>query len=183
MPVVRWKGDDAAYAEYVKILQLTGEVAIAWAALESYLAGVLQALALCSHNAADVIYYSPSSFSGRLSILRNLTNHEMPDGPERRLLLRAFERIERLSKARNGFVHSSLIFTLDAKRGTSLNRRVWHPHKADIHSEYRATSNDIKHHLTRLGSLLQLIGFMTTGADIHTIHAWERHAFSTAFAS
>lgn len=175
--------DDSLAAEYLDILRLTGEVTVAWSAVESYLSGVLVALAGCEYSAGIVIYYSPSSFSGRLSIIRNLINHEMPRGPERHLLERVCGRLERLSKARNAFVHSSVFVGSSPGNRPQLNRRVMHPSKAEIGSEFKATANDIQHHVDRLRGVYQLLHLLLNGSDVSAVRAAELAAFSTTSAS
>lgn len=179
---IRLRGDEPARWEYDRILRLTGEVAVAWAGIESHLVAVLRGLVDCSHSAAEVIYYSPSSFSGRLAIIQNLVSHEMPACDEKRSLLKILERLSRLSKARNVFVHSTLSF-VSAGGKVHLSRRVMHPSKQSIESEYRATANDIQQHLDSLAPFYQFLHFMLIGDCAETVRYWLSAALKTASAN
>ncbi len=176
----RVSGDDDAHAKLQDILSLTGQVTFAWAGLEQDLVLVLCFLSGATYPASEIIYYSPSSFSGRLAIIKNLVQHEMPEGPERALLERALDRIQRLSKARNAFIHSAVAMNIGAVRTPYLTRTVWQPHRPERKETYRTGPADLEAHLVKLGCLRQLRYFLSQWqSDVKTVRHWARLAVNT----
>jgi hypothetical protein len=109
-------GDAASRAERDEILRLTGEVVVAWAEIDEILSHILGCLAECDESAALVIYHTPRNFGGRLEMIQNLAKQRMPKWADRETLMRALDKLDRLSKSRNSLIHSGLFSHADGTK-------------------------------------------------------------------
>lgn len=87
-------------------LTLLGKLLARWAHLERLLCKALAHLLDENYDAALAIYYAPNNLGVRIDILRATIKQVMPEGKPHDGMLHILERIERLSRARNKYVHS-----------------------------------------------------------------------------
>ena len=178
-------GDEKALIEFEKILTLTGQLTVKWAEIEEQLVVVLAHLCNAEYEMAHIVYYSPQSLSGRMAIINNLIKHLMPDGPEKRLLWRCMEKIDKLSKKRNDFIHSSLSINIPSTLEPHVTRTLNHPQRTEAVSKYKATANDIRIHIERLEWMSQLLYFFCKPDTVNaaSVEYWEQIVFNTSAAT
>lgn len=120
-----------------------GEIANAWAGIEEQLCLAFCHLSGTDYETATIIFYTPSSFRGRLEIVRNLTRHSMPEAKEKQAFLRALEKLNGLNTTRNALVHARYGY-LVGNRPNGENygwviRKNTAPNKAEMRAEGRAS--------------------------------------------
>lgn len=162
--------------EYRKIVSLTGEMMVEWAHLDTLLARTLAQIAGCNDEVAEIIYYTPSAFSGRLEIIRNLTSHLMPEMSEKRELLDVFSKIDKLHKTRNSLAHSMVYRTIgDRAEPSRIERLEIRPSTKAMKRRFKAQAHDIEHHLQQIDQIMQYlfaIGVWTLPKRRSSVRYW-----------
>lgn len=182
---VRLVGAESVDEEYDKIIALTGEMVVVWAQMDSTLANLLAQVADVPIETAEIIYYSPSAFSGRLEITQNLIRHLMPEMEEKRELLAVLERLNRYHKTRNSLIHSTPVRSYNISNKTGhVERREIRPATKNLKRSFKAQAHDISHHLDLVDAVSQYLS--SIGVDSvfppHRIsaRAWAAIVLNTA---
>jgi len=167
--------------EYAKLVNLTGEMILEWANLDTLLSLALSQIGEMDISTAEIIYFSPSSFSGRLQILRNITKHLMPEMNEKRELLQLYEKIDQLHKIRNSLTHSAVRFNIHHDRSRSqLMRHEVRPNRNEIRREFKAQASTIEEHLRQIGNVSQYlfaIGIWMSPHNRRSVEMWAKAVF------
>ena len=180
---VKVKGAEKATAEYEEIVRLTGKMVVLWAQLDTYLAIALGQIVGCDKETAEIIYYTPSAFSGRLEILSNLAKHLMPEMPEKESFCRVLQKIDKFHKTRNSLIHSRPVVTVTSPyENSSVQRHEVRPSTKNLRRSFKAQTNDIQHHLNLVGNIicyLHAIGVWIQPYNRRSVRYWENTVLNT----
>lgn len=145
-----------------KAMMRLGEIANDWAGIEFRLCVAFMLLSQTNYETATVIFYTPSSFRGRLQMILNLASHVMPACKERGLFVAALNKLNKLNSARNAFVHASYGMTTDLSGEEPdgwISRQNIQPNSATLRSSVKAQLNAMDHHLEMLNALHNFLFF------------------------
>ena len=142
------------------MMLLLGCVANAWANIEDHMCTVFLHLAEVDEETAQIIFYTPSSFRGRLQIILNLVRHKLPDGTTRDALVGVLDKLNRLNGTRNNLVHAHYGFTFYLDRHPSIGRTNIRPNTKIIKSEVDIKRNEMETHLIKLTEIAQFFHFL-----------------------
>ena len=105
-----------AQQELREAQHLIGATVMAWSDLEYKLIALLAKLAQCPSYVAGILFYSQSSLKSQLGTIRNLATLNTASADDREAIIEALDKLSKLSKVRNKFVHSVYTLSYDPKR-------------------------------------------------------------------
>lgn len=163
-------GTEKAVAERAKATQMIGEVALAWADMESALCDVLRQILAVDTEAAQIVFYTPSSFSARADIIINLLKHYVPACHYRDDLELVISKLRSLHNTRNDLIHSQYLVNLTMRPGSResyLSRNMTHPRRKTLSSAIRNPLSIFSDHLDIMYACRQYLHHLT-GISPHT---------------
>lgn len=159
-------GDKGADKEKVKTFYRLGELASKWSEIEENLCVVFQQLTETTPEAAQIIFYTPGSFRGRLELLRNVVTHLLPAwaDKQRTVLTKAFDRLGGYNSARNAIIHATYQFQHGYPKKPDqvrFTRQNIYPGKQEVAQTVQGPRTEIEQQLVQLTDVQLFLHWIT----------------------
>ena len=174
-------------AELNTIMTLIGKITNAWAGIEGLLCHVFADLAQTDIETATIVFYTPGGFMARMQIVTNMARHLLPECSTKAALLKSFERLATLARARNDLIHASYGYSLGpSKEDAKIFRQNISPGRKFVEQSITATTAEFETHLDKLHVQTQFLHFVSSASITEcpsAVRQWARIVLNTSKAT